>query len=65
MDIRKYRKKGTIEAYPYKNGMTLEGVSVSEQDDPTNGGWIARDPDNPVDRWFINNAYFAAHYEEA
>lgn len=59
----RYRKKGEIEAVRY-SGQSLQGVSVSDVDNPAEGGWVANDPDHPEDRWFIANAYFAKHYEE-
>lgn len=64
-DWKLYRRIGAIEARPYREGEPMAGISVSTTDSelPTlNGGWIARAPDNPRDQWYINAAYFHAHY---
>ena len=61
---KQYRRRGLTEARPYVPGEDLTGVSVSPQDTPQAGGWIARSPQNPQDRWYVNAAYFAANMEE-
>lgn len=60
-----YRKKGVTKMRPYVNGESLEGVSVSEVDDPSQGGMIACDPDNDADKWFVSKDYFDKNYEAA
>ena len=57
-----YQRKGSIEARPWVNGEDLTGISVSEQDLGADSGWIARNPDNHADKWFINATYFAKNY---
>lgn len=64
MQFKVYRKIGNIEARPFIQGESLQGVSVSALDDPSEGGWIARNPDDHNDRWFINNRFFKDNYEE-
>jgi hypothetical protein len=62
-----YRKRGTIEAEAWQPGIDMAGVSISEADkdqgSPKTGDMIARDPENPADRWLIGAAYFKRHYE--
>lgn len=63
-----YRKRGTIEAEAWQPGIDMTGVSVSPNDaengSPKTGDMIARDPENPADRWLISATYFRRHYEE-
>lgn len=49
---------------PYFDGDSLEGVSVTEGIVPITGGMIARDSNNHDDKWYIEPAFFNAHYEE-
>lgn len=63
MDWQKYKRKGEIEARPYKPGEDLTGVSVSKEDTPKAGDMIARNPDNLNDQWLIAEAYFRKNYE--
>ena len=65
MSTKRSRKVGQIEARPYVPGESLKGVSVNQDDDTAQGGWIANDPDNKADRWFISAAFFEKNYEEA
>ena len=53
-----YRKTGMINARPYIQGESLEGVSVSDRDNPREGGWIACNPNDHLDCWFINKKFF-------
>ncbi len=53
---------------PYVLGETLEGVSISEVDkqrDTLEGGYIARNPENHDDKWYVSKEYFEANLEEA
>jgi hypothetical protein len=63
-----YRKKGTIEAERWTPGIDMEGVSIGENDkkagSPKAGDMLARDPENPADRWLIAEEYFRRHYEQ-
>ena len=59
-----YQRTGTIEARPYEDGESLEGVSVSNGDEPDEDGYICRDPENPGDRWYVNGEYFERQYQE-
>ena len=66
MSERLYRKKGTTPMRPYVPGEDMTGVSVSEEDQPPReGGFIAHDPNNQADRWYINPEYHLANYEPA
>jgi len=58
----KYRRGGLTEMRPYLEGEDLTGVSVGEDDrnngSPKKGDMIARDPENPSDRWLVNARFF-------
>lgn len=59
---KRYDRTGWIEARPYETGEDLSGISVSDEDDPSEGDMIARNPDNPDDQWLINQEYFHENY---
>lgn len=62
---KKYRKTGITEMRPHVVGESLEGVSVNEVDNPDEGGWVARNPENHDDKWFVAKKYFDDNYEDA
>jgi len=56
---------GSIEVTPWtpETNMVRVSVSPADQDRPSLlGGWIARNPENPDDRWYIAPEYFRKHY---
>lgn len=58
----KYERTGEIEARPYEPGEDLSDVSISDEDDPSEGDMIARNPDNHDDKWLIDEEYFDKNY---
>lgn len=65
--FKKYRIKGLSELRPYVPGEDLTGVSVSDADKslPTlDGGYIARNPENHNDKWYVAKDYFDKNLEE-
>jgi hypothetical protein len=58
-----YRRTGITELRPYVPGEDLTGISVSPQDTPQTGGYIARNPFNHDDQWYVNATYVAQHLE--
>lgn len=62
--MKEYRKKATIFARPYVPGEDMTHISLSSNDTLQDDGWIARDPSNPQDQWYINGEFFARNYEE-
>lgn len=66
--MKLYRKKGMVEAERWTPGIDMEGVSISPADkdngSPKDGDMLARDPENPADRWLISQDYFRRHYEQ-
>jgi len=68
-----YRRTGLSEMRPYVLDEDLGGISVSDPDlefmsisvvqgrDP--GGYIARNPKNHADQWYVAQAYFDANLE--
>lgn len=64
IEFKNYRKKHVQPMRPYIPGEDLTGISVSTEDTPEEGGMIAVNPTNPVDRWYISKEFFEANYEE-
>ena len=62
---KKYQRKGYVEMREYCPGEDLTGVSVSDADTPQLGGMIARNPKNPLDKWYVAEDFFRDNYEEA
>lgn len=64
---RKYVRKGLAEMKPWTPGMNVFGVSISKADldagSPKEGDMIARNPDDPQDRWLVAAEYFNKHFE--
>lgn len=64
-----YRRTGLSEMRPYVPGEDMTGVSVSASDymllagNPDPGGFIARNPKNHADKWYVAQAYFEANLE--
>jgi hypothetical protein len=61
MEFKKYRRSGVTEMRPYVSGEDMTGISVSEPDKalPTlDGGYIARNPDDWRDKWYVAKAFF-------
>jgi hypothetical protein len=56
---------------PYVPGEDMTGVSVSASDymllagNPDPGGFIARNPKNHADKWYVAQAYFEENLEPA
>ncbi len=64
-NYKKYKRKGTMLLRPYQSGEDLSDVSVSEEDKPPKeGDMIAKNPDNPDDKWLVNKEYFESNYVE-
>jgi len=61
-----HRRKGEVWLKPYEGPADLVGVSVSRVDDPeTDRGYIAMNPDNIEDLWYVARAYYEKNYEVA
>lgn len=59
-EYKQYRRKGLSEMKAYQLGDDLSGVSISDADKllPTLvGGYIARNPKNHNDLWYVAKAY--------
>lgn len=61
----KHKKKNLQEMRPYIPGEDLMGISVSPQDTPEEGGMIARNPENPLDQWYVAKKFYEENYEPA
>ena len=64
-----YRRKGLSEMRPWtpadgnKLAMKESGISVSDEDEPEEGGMIARNPKNHADQWYVGKKYFEENLE--
>ena len=57
------RRTGHSELRPYVPGEDLSHVSVSATDTPSPGGFVARNPRDYADQWYINASYVAENLE--
>jgi hypothetical protein len=60
---RWYRRTGNTQLRPYVPGEDLSHVSISAQDIPASGGFIARNFKDHADQWYISAAYAADNLE--
>ena len=65
LEFKKYQRKGLSEMIPFKEfiGHDMSSVSVSDQDkllskEEFEQGYIARNPKNHLDLWFVAKKYF-------
>lgn len=58
-----HQKKQPQEMRPYLPGEDLSGISVNKEDSPDLGGWIARNPKNHNDQWYVAKQFYADNYE--
>lgn len=65
----RFRRTQIAEMMPWREGYSIEGISVSEEDrkngSPEEGDMIARNPANHNDRWLVAKEYFEANFEKA
>ena len=57
-----YQRVGMVEMRLYVPGESLDGISVSSEDDPQEGDMIARNPDNHNDQWLVAKQFFQDNY---
>ena len=60
-----YRKANTQPMRAYVPGESLDGVSVSKEDAPGDGGMIACNQSNPADKWYVAADFMRANYVPA
>jgi len=66
MEWKQYKRKGLSEMRLYVNGEDLTEISVSDVDkalDTLDGGYIARNPKNHKDQWYVAKKYFDDNLE--
>ena len=67
--MKNYIKKQVQPMTPYKSGMDMNGVSISDADknngSPKDGDMIAVSPSNKDDRWLVAKKFFDDNYMEA
>lgn len=63
----KYRRTAIAEMTAWHEGLSMIGVSVSQEDkiagSPKYGDMIARNPKNHRDKWLVSEAYFKDNFE--
>lgn len=67
-EFKQYKRKGLSEMRPYVDGESLAGISVSDPDkflQTLVGGYIARNPKNHLDQWYVAKKYFDDNLEPA
>lgn len=69
---KQYKRKGLSEMCPLSNyvGLDMSNISVSEQDRLLSNeefaqGYIARNPKNHADMWYVAKKYFDDNLEPA
>lgn len=70
---KRYRRTAVAEMRPYQRGDSLDGVSISgtdylllsasEMDGDAPGGFIARNPANHADKWYVAQEYAEANFD--
>jgi hypothetical protein len=71
IEWKQYRRTNIAEMRPVVKGEDLEGISISapdnrlRYDNPSvfDLGYIARNPANHADQWYVARAYFEANFE--
>ena len=65
MELQKFVKKGVTLMRPYVNGEDMSSISVSKEDKKLKtlvGGWIAYNPNDESDQWYISEVFFNDNY---
>ena len=70
-EFKQYRRKGFSEMRPYVEGEDLTGIGLSSPDhllqthnpDEFAQGYIARNPKNHADMWYVAKRYFDDNLE--
>lgn len=68
MNYRFFKKKAAQPMYDYKEGMCMEGISISEADkangSPKIGDMIAVNVKDASDKWLVAKEFMEENYEE-
>jgi len=62
-DFKNYRKKNLQAMRPYIEGEDMSGISVNDEDTPSEGGMIAVNANNNDDKWYVGKDFFDNNYE--
>ena len=65
-EFKQYKRKGSSEMRPYVLNENMTGISVSDPDKALHtleGGYIARNPKNHEDKWYVAKKYFDDNLE--
>lgn len=72
MEWKQYKRKGLSEMIPFKEfvGQDMSTLSISEQDKLLSNeefmeGYVARNPKNYLDIWYVAKKYFDENMEPA
>lgn len=64
---KQYKRKGLSEMRPFIEGEDLSKISISEPDKQLEtlvGGYVARNPKNHKDQWYVAKKYFDDNLEQ-
>ena len=62
--FKEFKRKGFTEMRLYIKGEDLTDVSVSKEDNPeTDMGYVARNPSNYKNSWYVAKAFAVANYD--
>ena len=66
-EFTKHKRTNLAELTPYTSEEDLLGISISDVDKKAGfeGGWIARNPKNHEDKWFVSKEYYADNFASA
>lgn len=63
--FKEYQNIQTKEIRPYVKGEDLTGISITEGINPEKDkGYVARDPNNHEDQWYITKKFFKENFAE-
>jgi hypothetical protein len=72
IEFKQYKRKGLSEMCPFSEyvGVDMSNLSVSEQDKLLSNeefaqGYVARNPNNHADVWYVAKKYFDENLEPA
>lgn len=63
-EFTKHERTNVAEMRPYVKNEDLTGISVGEGVTPKEGGWIAQDPTNHNDKWYVSEKYYNENFSK-
>jgi len=60
--FKPFQRTNVAEMRPYVVGENMQNISVADADTPEIGGYVARNPQNHKDKWYVSKEYFNANF---